>query len=118
MTDDGLPRIARRRSAISGWGVYAAQPITQDTRIIEYKGELVPQAEASRRESRYLPRQRIWIFWRRVLHTCHHRTQVQTWLRLAGKHVPAIYGPSGDVKSSGDDPTYSVEAASRAAKGT
>ena len=30
----------------------------------------------------------------------------------------AIYGPSGDVKSSGDDPTYSVEAASRAAKGT
>jgi len=64
-----------------------------------------------------LTRQRIWIFWRRVLHTCHHRTQVQTWLRLAGKHVPAIYGPSGDVKSSGDDPTYSVEAASRAAKG-
>ncbi len=65
-----------------------------------------------------LTRQRIWIFWRRVLHTCHHRTQVQTWLRLAGQHVPAIYGPSGDVKSSGDDPTYSVEAASRAAKGT
>lgn len=31
-----------------------------------------------------LRRQRIWIFWRRVLHTCHHRTQVQTWLRLAG----------------------------------
>src|SRR5205085_10924632 len=45
-----------------------------------------------------LRRERIWIFWRRVLHTCHHRTQVQTWLRLAGQHVPAIYGPSGDVK--------------------
>jgi uncharacterized damage-inducible protein DinB len=44
-----------------------------------------------------LQRERIWIFWRRVLHTCHHRTQVQTWLRLAGQHVPAIYGPSGDV---------------------
>jgi hypothetical protein len=29
-------------------------------------------------------RQRIWTFWRRVLHTCHYRTQVQTWLRLAG----------------------------------
>lgn len=28
-----------------------------------------------------LKRQRIWIFWRRVLHTCHHRTQVQSWLR-------------------------------------
>ena len=32
-----------------------------------------------------LRRQRIWTFWRRVLHTCHHRTQVQTWLRLAEK---------------------------------
>jgi SET domain-containing protein len=60
MTD--LPRIVRRRSAISGWGVYAAQPIEEDTRIVEYKGALVPQAEAWRREQRYLPRQRIWIF--------------------------------------------------------
>lgn len=63
-----------------------------------------------------LRRERIWIFWRRVLHTCHHRTQVQTWLRLADQHVPAIYGPSGDVKSAGDDPTYSVEAARRGGK--
>jgi uncharacterized damage-inducible protein DinB len=60
-----------------------------------------------------LVRQRIWSFWRRVLHTCHHRTQVQTWLRLAGRHVPAIYGPSGDVKWDEADPTYSVEAADR-----
>jgi uncharacterized damage-inducible protein DinB len=58
-------------------------------------------------------RQRIWTFWRRVLHTCHHRTQVQTWLRLAGQHVPAIYGPSGDVKRDEADPTYSLEAAKR-----
>lgn len=60
-------------------------------------------------------RQRIWTFWRRVLHTCHHRTQVQTWLRLAGRHVPAIYGPSGDVHSEEDDPTTSAEAADRGA---
>ena len=62
-----------------------------------------------------LQRERIWTFWRRVLHTCHHRTQVQTWLRLAGQHVPAIYGPSGDVKWSEADPTYTVEAAKRGA---
>ncbi len=60
-----------------------------------------------------LQRERIWIFWRRVLHTCHHRTQVQTWLRLAGQHVPAIYGPSGDVTWNEADPTYSLEAANR-----
>jgi uncharacterized damage-inducible protein DinB len=63
-----------------------------------------------------LKRERIWIFWRRVLHTCHHRTQVQTWLRLAGHEpVPAIYGPSGDVKWDTADPTYSLEAAKRGA---
>ena len=56
-------------------------------------------------------RQRIWTFWRRVLHTCHHRTQVQSWLRLAGAHVPAIYGPSGDVTWDGATPTYSTDAA-------
>ncbi len=61
-----------------------------------------------------LRRERIWIFWRRVLHTCHHRTQVQTWLRLAGHTpVPAIYGPSGDVTWDEADPTYSLEAAKR-----
>lgn len=59
-------------------------------------------------------RERAWVFWRRVLHTCHHRTQVQTWLRLAGATtVPAIYGPSGDVTWSEADPTYSLEAAKR-----
>lgn len=58
-------------------------------------------------------RERIWVFWRRLLHTCHHRTQVQTWLRLAGQHVPAIYGPSGDVKWEEADPTYTIEAANR-----
>jgi uncharacterized damage-inducible protein DinB len=63
-----------------------------------------------------LERQRVWIFWRRVLHTCHHRTQVQTWLRLAGQNVPAIYGPSGDVSWADADPTYSVDAAGRSTK--
>ena len=57
-----LPRIVRRRSPISGWGVYAGQTIEEETRIVEYKGELVSQAEGWRRENRYLPRQRIWIF--------------------------------------------------------
>lgn len=61
-----------------------------------------------------LERQRIWTFWRRVLHTCHHRTQVQAWLRLGGAFfVPAIYGPSTDVQWDEADPTYSIEAADR-----
>jgi len=58
-------------------------------------------------------RQRIWIFWRRVLHTAHHRTQLTVYLRLLGKPVPATYGPTADVSWEGADPTLSVEAAGR-----
>ena len=58
----GLPHLERRQSSISGWGVYAVEPIAKDTRIVEYKGQLVRQSEAWRREQRYLPRHRIWIF--------------------------------------------------------
>jgi uncharacterized damage-inducible protein DinB len=58
-------------------------------------------------------RERIWIFWRRVLHTAHHRTQLTVYLRLLGKTVPATYGPTADVTWHGADPTTTVEAAGR-----
>ena len=58
-------------------------------------------------------RERIWIFWRRVLHTAHHRTQLTVYLRVLGKMVPATYGPTADVAWAGADPTHNVDAASR-----
>ena len=58
-------------------------------------------------------RQRIWIFWRRVLHTCHHRTQLPVYLRMLGKPVVSTYGPTADVTWDGADPTNTVEAAGR-----
>lgn len=58
-------------------------------------------------------RERIWVFWRRVLHTVHHRTQLTVYLRLLNKPVPATYGPTADVTWSGADPTNTVEAAGR-----
>jgi uncharacterized damage-inducible protein DinB len=58
-------------------------------------------------------RERIWIFWRRVLHTTHHRSQLTVYLRLLDKRVPSTYGPTADVSWEGADPTRSVAAASR-----
>lgn len=58
-------------------------------------------------------RERVWIFWRRILHTAHHRTQLTVYLRLLGKDVPSTYGPTADVTWKGADPTASVEAAAR-----
>jgi uncharacterized damage-inducible protein DinB len=50
-------------------------------------------------------RERIWVFWRRVLHSAHHRTQLTVYLRLLNKTVPPTYGPTADVSWSGADPT-------------
>jgi uncharacterized damage-inducible protein DinB len=58
-------------------------------------------------------RQRGWVFWRRVLHSAHHRTQLTMYLRLAGKTAPAVYGPTADESWAGADPTTSLEAAAR-----
>jgi len=58
-------------------------------------------------------RARIWIFWRRLLHTAHHRTQLTVYLRLLGKKVPSTYGPTADVTWEGADPTRTAEAAGR-----
>lgn len=58
-------------------------------------------------------RERIWIFWRRVLHTAHHRAQLGVYLRMLNRTVPSIYGPTADVRWEGADPTSSVAAASR-----
>jgi uncharacterized damage-inducible protein DinB len=58
-------------------------------------------------------RERIWIFWRRVLHTAHHRTQLTVYLRLLDRPVPSTYGPTADVTWDAADPTNSIEAAGR-----
>ena len=51
-----------------------------------------------------LQRERIWTFLAAGASHLSPPHQVQTWLRFAGQHVPAIYGPSGDVKWSEADP--------------
>ena len=58
-------------------------------------------------------RQRIWIVWRRILHTAHHRTQLSVCLRLLDRPVPPTYGPTADATWTGADPTTTVDAAAR-----
>jgi hypothetical protein len=58
-------------------------------------------------------RERIWVFWRRVLHTAHHRAQVGVALRLLEDRVPPTYGPTADVSWTGADPTTTLDAARR-----
>jgi SET domain-containing protein len=57
------PNIVRRRSSVHGFGVFAAEPIPKNTRIIDYAGELIRNdEECEARETRYLEEGCIWIF--------------------------------------------------------
>ena len=54
--------IEKRRSKIQGWGVYATQTITKNTRIIDYAGEKISNQESLKREARYIKNGHIWCF--------------------------------------------------------
>lgn len=56
------PQIVRRRSTLHGWGVFALEPITKNTRIIDYDGELIDHTESLKRETKYLKQGSIWCF--------------------------------------------------------
>ena len=57
-----LPRLIRRKSKLHGYGVFAAEPINKNTRIINYDGELIDHTESFKRETKYLERGEIWCF--------------------------------------------------------
>ena len=91
------------------------QPIKEDTRIVEYKGELVSQEEAWRREQRYLPRQRIWLFtintrWARdaavggnVARYINHSCNPNCYVEIFGHHIWII--ASRDIRK-GEELVY------------
>ena len=117
-----LPRIARRKSALHGWGVFALEPINKNTRIITYDGELIDHKESFKRETKYLERGEIWCFtvnrrWVRdatvggniarfINHSCRPNCYFQIvdktiWIRasrkiLAGEELTYDYRTIGD----------------------
>jgi len=57
-----FPRIARRKSALHGDGVFAVEAIRKGTRIIDYDGELIRSHDSDQREDEYYARGEIWVF--------------------------------------------------------
>jgi SET domain-containing protein len=57
-----LPNLVRSRSKVHGFGVFAAEPIAKNRRVIDYAGELVRNDQSERREDRYLADGCIWVF--------------------------------------------------------
>ena len=57
-----LPKLIRRRSGVHGYGVFAAERISKNTRIIDYAGELIRNSDSGAREAQYLAQGCLWVF--------------------------------------------------------
>jgi SET domain-containing protein len=57
-----LKSIERRRSKISGWGVYTRESITKNSRIVQYAGEKITHRQSWPREEAQLAQGHIWCF--------------------------------------------------------
>jgi SET domain-containing protein len=94
-----LPKIARRRSKVHGYGVFALEPIAKNRRIIDYAGELVRNRECEAREERYLAEGCIWVFrvnrvWSRdaavggnIARFINHSCRPNCWFEVVGTDV-------------------------------
>jgi SET domain-containing protein len=92
-----LPRIVRKRSKLHGHGVFAAQPITKNTRIIDYAGELIRNKDSAAREAKYLKQRCIWVYrvnrvWSRdaavggnIARFINHSCTPNCWIEVDGK---------------------------------
>ena len=91
-----LPKITRRRSKLHGYGVFAAEAINKNTRIIDYAGELIRNRDSDAREERYLAEGCIWVFrvnraWSRdaavggnIARFINHACRPNCWFEVAG----------------------------------
>ena len=62
MRTSSYPRLVRRRSTLHGWGVFALDSITKNTRIVPYAGEKIAAGGSKSREADQLRRGHIWCF--------------------------------------------------------
>ena len=89
----------RRRSKLHGFGVFAAEPINKNRRIIDYAGELVRNTECAEREARYLDEGCIWVFrvnrvWSRdagvggnIARFINHACRPNCWFEVVDKTI-------------------------------
>jgi len=94
-----LPRIVRRRSKLHGVGVFAAESINKNTRIIDYAGELIRNSRSGAREARYLAEGCIWVFrvnriWSRdaavngnIARFINHSCRPNCWFEVNGRTI-------------------------------
>jgi len=111
------PHIFRRRSKLHGYGVFAGETITKNTRIIDYAGELVRNRDSEAREERYLAKGCIWVFrvnrrWSRDAAVCgnlaryiNHSCRPNCWIEIEPK-TKTIWIRASRLIRPGEELTY------------
>lgn len=109
------PRIVRKRSRLHGFGVFAAERISKNTRIIDYAGELIRNRESEPRENRYLQDDCVWVFrvnriWSRdafvggnIARFINHACRPNCWIEIAGH---TIWIRASRTIEAGEELTY------------
>lgn len=98
-----------------GFGVFAAEPITKNRRIIDYGGELVRNSESEEREERYLANGCIWVFrvnrvWSRdaavggnIARYINHSCRPNCWIEIVDR---TIWIRASRTIDAGEEITY------------
>ena len=93
------PKIIPRRSKVHGYGVFAGERITKNTRIVDYAGELIRNTKSAPREARYLEQGCIWVFrvnrrWSRdaavggnIARLINHSCRPNCWWEVVGTTI-------------------------------
>ncbi|HKB12145.1 MAG TPA: SET domain-containing protein-lysine N-methyltransferase [Vicinamibacterales bacterium] len=112
---DTLPKIVRRRSPVHGFGVFAAERIPKNKRIIDYAGELIRTQDSEEREERYLAEGCVWVFrinrnWSRdanvggnIARFINHSCTPNCWFEVVDK---TIWIRAGREIRRGEELTY------------
>ena len=111
-----MPHIIRGKSAVHGHGVFAAESIPKNTRIIDYAGELIRNdEECEAREERYRERGELWVFrvnraWSRdanvdgnIARFINHSCRPNCWFEIAGR---TIWIRASRLITPGEELTY------------
>ena len=112
-----MPSVVRKRSKLHGFGVFAAEPVNKNRRIIDYAGELISNTRSGRREARYLREGCIWVFrvnraWSRdaavggnLARFINHSCTPNCWIEIEGK-TKTIWIRASRLIRTGEELTY------------
>ena len=104
--DVGAPPLPEQETRLEFIKRYA-EDSSKRLAILKEKDKTWWEQEVAFFDTRHI---RAWVMVRRVAHTAHHRGELTTILRMLGREVHSVYGPSVDTGGLPDNNALTVYA--------